>query len=45
MDETVGCTLDRISILQSINSAKRSELHAENSKNFQARIIIHKKGA
>ena len=29
-----GCTLDRISILQSINSPRRSELHAGNPKNF-----------
>ena len=41
----VGCTLEPISILQSINSPRCSELHAGNSKNFVACIIIHNNGA
>ena len=39
----MGC-MDPISILQSINSLTRSELHAGNSKNFLARIVTYKKG-
>ena len=35
----VGYELDPISILQSINSPTRGELHAGISKKFQARIV------
>ena len=41
---SVGYDLDPISILQSINSPTRGELHARNSKNFQARIVTYKHG-
>ena len=41
---SVGYDLDPISILQGINSPTRGELHAGNSKNFQARIVTYKKG-